>query len=132
MHQIIKLKGEVIHGEKRGRKFGFPTANILVDNIYSHLENGVYIAKINWQGNYYNGVANIGTHPTVGALSSRQLEVHIFDFCEDIYNQTIEVTLTQFLRTEKQFSSIEELLQEINNDINNTKRILNNEETSEK
>lgn len=115
----IKISGEVINGEKRGRLIGFPTANIELDEKYNNLANGVYGARIELLGRQeYKGIANIGTHPTVGHSPVKLLEVNIFDFSEDIYGEMITVTLTKFIRPEQRFSGLEELKEQIRKDIN--------------
>lgn len=115
----ITISGEVINGEKRGRKIGFPTANIELESSYNSLTNGVYSAEIEIHNRIYKGIANIGTHPTVGSSPVKLLEVNIFDFSEDIYGEKISVTLTNFIRCERTFSGLEELKEQIKKDINN-------------
>lgn len=83
--------GRVFHGDKRGRTIGFPTANIKLKRRVSPVA-GVYAVKVKTNAAQYSGVANIGSRPTVAGIR-QQLEVHIFDFNEDLYGQIIEVIL---------------------------------------
>lgn len=106
--------GRVFHGDKRGRQIGFPTANVLLKRRVSPI-SGVYAVKINTAVNCFYGVANIGSRPTVSGIR-QQLEVHIFNFNEDIYGETIEVVMLKKLRNEKKFSSIDELTKQISQD----------------
>ncbi len=122
MDEII-IDGIVVHGAKRGRIFGFPTANIELGESFSELVNGVYAAEVIYAETKYIGVANIGTHPTVGELANRLLEVFIFDFDKDIYGERLKVTLIEFIRKERRFDSIDELKSQINSDTLRVKEI---------
>ena len=119
--------GRVFHGDKRGRQLGFPTANVLLKRRVSPV-SGVYVVKVNSQGGYYYGVANIGARPTVSGIR-QQLEVHIFDFSKNIYGQTIEVVLLNKLREEMKFDSLASLTEQISQDSKQARlyvRALNN------
>jgi len=106
------IRGEVMHGDARGRTIGFPTANVL---LRQHVEpqRGVYavIARLA-DGRQVKGVANIGQRPTVGGTESR-LEAHLFDFAEDLYGSEIAVALHHFIREETKFESFDALKQQI-------------------
>jgi len=106
--------GRVFHGDKRGRELGFPTANVKLKRRVSPV-SGVYVVKINTTFGEHFGVANIGSRPTIAGLR-QQLEVHIFDFAQDLYGQTIEVTLLEKLRAELKFNSLTELTAQITQD----------------
>jgi len=115
--------GRVAHGDKRGRTIGFPTAN-----IYLHRKNtpilGVYAVKMNDMEDYpVNGVANIGTRPTVCGTRTL-LEVHLFDFNKDIYGEHIEVVFVEKIRDEKRFESFDALKQQIHVDAERARVIL--------
>jgi riboflavin kinase/FMN adenylyltransferase len=115
--------GRVAHGDKRGRTIGFPTAN-----IYLHRQNtpilGVYAVQMNDVEQYpVNGVANIGTRPTVCGTRTL-LEVHLFDFDKDIYGAHIEVSFVQKIRDEKRFESFDALKQQIHLDAQQARTIL--------
>lgn len=112
------LKGEVISGNKIGRRIGFPTANLSVGDDFA-VADGVYTATVEWQGEKYRALANIGRKPTVSHAGTRVLEVHLFDFDRDLYGQQITVTLERFLRPERRFDSLEALQKQIEQDKNN-------------
>ncbi len=106
--------GRVFHGDKRGRELGFPTANVLLKRRVSPV-SGVFVVKVNTIDGDFFGVANIGSRPTVSGIR-QQLEVHIFNFKQDIYGQSIEVVLLNKLREEQRFNSLDELKQQISKD----------------
>lgn len=106
--------GRVFHGDKRGRQLGFPTANVLLKRRVSPI-SGVYVVEVKTVEHCFYGVANIGSRPTVSGIR-QQLEVHIFNFNEDIYGQTIEVVMLKKLRDEIKFSSLDDLKKQISQD----------------
>lgn len=106
---------KVIHGDKRGRTIGFPTANIAIDNTRAMLPNGVYAVRIIYNQRNYNGIANIGDNPTfIGC--NRRIEVNIENFSENIYDKELTVEFIAKLRAEKKFSGANELIAAINQD----------------
>ena len=106
--------GRVFHGDKRGRTIGFPTANVLLKRRVSPVR-GVFAVKVVCEFGEFYGSANIGTRPTVNG-TRQQLEVHIFDFNQALYGQSIEVILLKRLRDEQKFASVEQLKQQIEKD----------------
>ena len=108
------IEGEVKKDSQRGRTIGFPTANIFLKDHLRPLF-GVYISKVEIDGKTYEAIANIGNKPTVNGQHDL-LEVHIFDFSDDIYGQNIKVTPLELVREEKKFNSIEELKKQIEKD----------------
>jgi riboflavin kinase/FMN adenylyltransferase len=111
------LSGRVMHGDKRGRQIGIPTANLRVASQVSALA-GVYAVEVQTlAGQRHYGVANLGCRPTVDG-QRRFLEVHIFDFAHEIYGQRLQVIFHSKLRNEQRFSSLEELVAQIQQDIN--------------
>ncbi len=115
------IEGKIEHGENRGHLLGIPTANIYVPNKYIVPPDGVYIVSIRLNDKTYQGVANIGTNPTFNNVEVRRVEVNIFDFNKDIYNEFIQVQFLEKLRDEKSFSSVDALLTQMNKDIANAK-----------
>ncbi len=119
------LKGTVIHGAAMGRRIGFPTANIHVDYPFKLTPaNGVYAIEAKVHGRKYYGVMNIGVRPTVDQSLQRQLEAHLFDFDNLIYDEKIEVKFLFKVRDEKKFGSIDELKNQIFVDIQKVKSLL--------
>lgn len=110
------LTGTVVHGMKLGRSIGYPTANIVVDDKYKLIpKDGVYAvySLINQQKVY--GMMSIGKNPTIEGKGS-SIEVHFFDFNNNIYDQQITIYFIKYLREEQKFDSIELLKQQIAND----------------
>ncbi|MEO5343792.1 MAG: bifunctional riboflavin kinase/FAD synthetase [Gammaproteobacteria bacterium SHHR-1] len=109
-----RVCGRVIHGAKRGRTIGFPTANLDLKRRVCPLR-GVFAVRLG--GLYPNqalpGVANIGNRPTVSGPPRYLLEVHLFDFTEQIYGRQVEVEFVQRLREERRFDSFEQLRRQI-------------------
>ena len=119
-----KVEGVVVSGMQRGRKIGFPTAN-----IYPKTElipsTGVYavLVRIDSKNIILKGMANLGVQPTFNGHSF-QIEVHIFDFEENIYSSLVEVFFIKKLRSEKKFSSSSELIQQLKCDMKEAVSIL--------
>ena len=118
------ITSKVLNGNKIGRNYEYPTANLSLDG-YICPKLGVYACKIMINDNIYQGMANIGTHPTIYENNVPLLEVNIFDFNNDIYQQDISVSLIDFIREEKTFSSIDELYNQLKIDKIKIKEILN-------
>lgn len=115
--------GRVIQGDKRGRQLGFPTANILLGKRVLPL-NGVYAVKVHGLSHKaLLGVANAGTRPTVDGMH-RSLEVHLFDFDQEIYGRYIEIEFVQFVRSEMRFDGLQSLQEQIVKDVQMAKNLL--------
>jgi len=118
------IRGEVTHGDKRGRTIGFPTANVPLGR---HLEpaRGVYAVTIRVaDGTAHRGVANIGRRPTVNAGTESRLEVNLFDFKGDLYGQDITVELHAYIRAEVKFPGLDALKAQIAADAAEARRLL--------
>lgn len=116
------IRGRVVHGEKKGRTIGFPTANVLLKRFRTPLK-GVFAVKVAYQDKMYHGVANVGSRPTLNGKQV-QLEVHIFDFEHSVYGHTIEVFPCYKIRDEKKFASFEQLKTQIHNDAQVAQQVL--------
>lgn len=113
-----RVKGKVIHGEKRGRTIGFPTANIHLNQPYIIPKNGVYGVRVYWNDEVFEGVINIGIKPTFeNQKKEKSLEVHLFHFSGDLYDEELEVEFLFFIRDEQKFANVEQLVQQIHEDI---------------
>ena len=108
------VSGEVIHGEKRGRELGFPTANLRLDPGCG-LRHGIYAVKVAVEGRRYGGVASFGRRPTFDN-GAPLLEIFLFDFAGDLYSKTIDVAFVGWIRPEEKFASIEALVARMNAD----------------
>ena len=116
--------GEVVNGDRRGRKLGFPTANLEIDDRRAMLPNGAYIVRVKVRGQFFSGIANIGDNPTFKA-QRRRLEVFIDNFSGDIYGEEIFVGFVSKLRDEKIFASVDDLKAQLSEDL----RIMRNATT---
>jgi riboflavin kinase/FMN adenylyltransferase len=113
------LSGTVVHGNKRGRTIGFPTANIQPEAAEKLTPAvGVYAVDVLVDGEQFRGMMNIGYRPTVDG-SSLTVEVHILDFDRDIYDRSITVKMLSRLRDEKKFAGLDELKQQLGLDRKN-------------
>jgi riboflavin kinase/FMN adenylyltransferase len=111
------IEGQVRRGFERGRGFGFPTANLPLDD-YVRPRLGIYAVRVDiGDGPWRPGVASIGVNPTVGALPEPVLEAHLLDFEGDLYGSTIEVQLAAFLRDEAHFDTIDALKKQMRQDV---------------
>jgi riboflavin kinase/FMN adenylyltransferase len=117
------IEGKVVEGKHRGNKIGFPTANIKSPNeVYP--KEGVYAVKVGFKGKIFNGACSIGFNPTFYS-ESLTVEVYIFDFQRNIYNETLKMVFIDRIRDTMKFSSVDELVENIKNDIRVCKNILN-------
>ncbi len=117
------ILGTVEHGDNLGMKIGFPTANLSAHNE-QFPPNGVYAARASIDGQQYPGVANLGVRPTVTTgKPERTLEIHLFDFNQDVYGQDIEVRFTKYLRPEKKFPDVQALSQQIARDVREARQL---------
>ena len=116
--------GQVVHGNKIGRTIGYPTANLKSHNEEKiTLGDGIYAVYVTVVGKKYKGMFSIGFRPTVDG-KKRVTEVNIFDFDEEIYDQTIKVEIKKHLRQEVKFNSLDELKQQLHTDKENSLKCL--------
>lgn len=112
-----QLAGIVIKGKQLGNKIGFPTANITPINNYKLIPAiGVYAVEVVWANQTFKGMMNIGNNPTVENTNELRMEVHIFDFEQDIYGEAIIVTFVNRIRSEQKFDNLEALQQQLTYD----------------
>ncbi len=128
-HQLLgrpyALRGSVIRGDGRGRKINVPTANIQVHPEKIIPKNGVYVCWAILRGEKYRALTNIGIRPTFTPdKEEANIEVHILDFHEEIYGKELKLDFISYLRDEKKFGSVDELLNQIAEDIKKAKVIL--------
>ena len=118
------FSGKVVHGQHLGRTIGIPTANLWLPKQRLPI-NGVYAVECSLENNEYQGIANMGLRPTVGG-DSPVLEIHLFDFNDDIYSKRLRVKFIKKIRDEKKFDNLGMLKLQIQEDISIAKNILNN------
>jgi riboflavin kinase/FMN adenylyltransferase len=107
-------RSEVVHGDKRGRTLGFPTANMKCQEKFP-LKTGVYATSVLWRGKIYPSVTNVGVRPTFDSIGLR-VETHILDQTLELYGEHLEVSFHEHLRDERKFASIDELKAQISSD----------------
>jgi riboflavin kinase / FMN adenylyltransferase len=118
--RFYTTSGVVVHGDKRGRTIGFPTANIDLHEEYLIPPLGVYAVKMKVENEWVDGVCNVGYKPTFNKEALKlSVEVHLFDFNRDIYGQEVLVEWHLYIRKEQRFSGIDELVKQIEKDKQN-------------
>ena len=117
-----RLSGSVVVGKRLGHTIGFPTANVQMEQYKFLPKGGVYVASARLSdGRIYRSVVNIGTQPTTPGSHNLAIEAFLLDFDEDIYGQHLALDLLAFLRPEKKFASIEDLVRQIGMDADTAK-----------
>ena len=123
------LEGEVIHGEHRGNRLGFPTANLDLATDRLLPTRGVYACRGYVCGRSYLAVTNIGIRPTFeNPLDSPRVEPHLLDLKEDLYGEHLKIELIEYLRPEQTFANPADLIAQVNRDIQETREILSDGE----
>ena len=122
--RYFSFSGKIIEGKKMGKKIGYPTANIIVENVNKLMPNdGVYAVYIKVNSKDYMGMMNIGYNPTFNS-SKKSVEVHILDFSEDIYGIDVKVSIVEKIRKEKKFLSVEDLKKNLDIDKKKVRQLL--------
>jgi riboflavin kinase/FMN adenylyltransferase len=116
------VSGEVIHGEKRGRGLGYPTANLRLDPGCD-LRHGIYAVRVGEGGRGYDGVASFGRRPTFDN-GAPLLEVFLFDFDGDLYGKVLDVAFIGWIRPELRFEGVEGLVRQMDEDSRQARSIL--------
>lgn len=124
MKEVTSLLGRpfsvsalVKKGLERGRKIGFPTANLEIDEVRLFPLVGVYASEVEWKGLRYKSVTNIGINPTFNEDENLKLETHILDFDDYIYGEKIKVSILDRIRDEKKFDTVNDLISQIKKDV---------------
>lgn len=119
------ISGKVVPGDGRGKTIGIPTANLEIWPERAIPKPGVYVARVKIRENWYGAVVNIGIRPTFEAgMVSARVEVHALDFRAEIYSEEIILSFVSRLRDERRFSSVELLVEQIQQDISRAKQLL--------
>jgi riboflavin kinase/FMN adenylyltransferase len=114
--KFYAITGEVTQGKQLGRTIGYPTANIKIEDQNKLIPaDGVYAVKVVFNNQTYGGMLNAGYRPTVDGIA-HSIEVHIFDFNENIYNQRVEILYVNKLREEMKFSGLDALKNQLEKD----------------
>ncbi|MDO3644614.1 bifunctional riboflavin kinase/FAD synthetase [Mucilaginibacter sp. L3T2-6] len=110
------ITGRVVRGDQIGRTIGYPTANIVISEKYKLIPvDGIFAVKVKIDGESYGGMAYIGTRPTINGVR-RNIEVNIFNFDREIYNQEIRMEFYNFVRDDMKFDSLDALKEQIRKD----------------
>ena len=118
------LEGVVVKGEGRGKKIGYPTANIQVSPDLIVPQKGVYVTRTVYKGMTYQSVTNIGNNPTFKDGNQLHIETNLFDFNTDIYGEMLDIQFLHKIRDEKKFPTVNDLIQQIKNDVESAKAYL--------
>lgn len=114
------LKGKVVKGKQLGRQIGYPTANLQVESDEKMIpKKGVYFVEVFIDQRTFYGMMNIGTNPTTDTDNITKIEVNIFDFDEDIYDQIIGINFVKYLRDEEKFGNLDVLIKQLHLDKQN-------------
>ncbi len=119
------VNGKVVSGDKIGRKLGYRTANIFLNDCILPFR-GVYVTRIYLNRMIFGGISNFGVAPTFGNKDNDVLETHLFAPVRNLYKKTIKIEFVKFLRKEKKFKSKKNLLDQIKKDITVAKKVLKN------
>jgi riboflavin kinase / FMN adenylyltransferase len=116
----FRLRGKVVGGDRRGRELGFPTANLVPDELLACPGHGVYACRVGAQ----LSAVNVGVRPTFETARGLLVEAFLLDFSGDLYGQTITVEFIERLRGEWKFDSVEDLVVQMNADVARTRDML--------
>jgi riboflavin kinase/FMN adenylyltransferase len=121
----FQLRGEVVHGDERGRELGFPTANLIPDDTLVCPGHGVYacLARTGSAAGVLAAAVNIGVRPTFVTGRGELIEAYILDFAGDLYGKQLRLDFLARLRGERRFSSAEELVEQMHHDVERTREI---------
>jgi riboflavin kinase/FMN adenylyltransferase len=119
----FRLEGKVVGGDKRGRKLGFPTANLEAAPGQALPTGGVYACRAYVNGQIYSAMTNIGSHPTFGG-SQKLIETYLIDYSGDLYGRELAIDIIERLRDEKKFDTAEQLEEQMAEDVSRGRAIL--------
>jgi riboflavin kinase / FMN adenylyltransferase len=123
--RLYRVVGEVIHGDGRGKTIGIPTANLETGVEKLIPGAGVYACRVQINNKLWSAAVNVGTRPTFESTDQRShVEAHILDYSSDLYHQKITIEFVERLRGEQRFQSVQGLIQQIHEDINQTRKII--------
>ena len=120
--QPFFIEGRIVHGDKRGRTIGYPTANVHLRRQHTPVKGVFAVEAFTADGKRHTGMANLGTRPTVDDSNRTSLEVNLFDFSADIYGQRLRVVFRHYIREELKFDSLAAMTAEIDNDERESRR----------
>ena len=123
--RYFNLTGKIVKGDGLGKKINYPTANIFIEESYKIIpKDGVYLVETIIKDKLFKGMMNIGHRPTIGT-NVKSIEVHLFNFNQDIYGHVISIKMISKIRDEKKFSSIQALKEQLVKDENYCLKLIN-------
>lgn len=128
MGRPYEIHGHVKEGNHIGRTVGFPTANLLMDDLYLIPKQGVYVGEVFCKGQWHPAFMNVGHNPSFNFQEETSLEAHIFDFHEMIYQEPVIFRFLSFLREECTFSGKDAFMKQLNQDMETAKQYFRNRE----
>ena len=118
---IYQTTGIVIHGDKRGRTIGYPTANVKTANYELLPGQGIYVVEFNYDDQWYQGMASIGYNITFDGIENLRCEINIFDFDQEIYGRSVKIRWHHYLRGEIRFDFADQLVEQLRQDEKDSK-----------
>ena len=118
-----KLSGTVQRGRGQGASLGFKTANLTVPSSLIPVREGVYSAYVKVEGKIYKAAVSVGVSPLFANKTTSNIEAHIIDFSDEIYGKEVEIEFVEFLRPMVKFSSKQDLINTVKNNINQAKAL---------
>jgi riboflavin kinase / FMN adenylyltransferase len=119
----FQMRGTVAHGDKRGRTLGFPTANLVPDPRLVVPDHGIYACRAQVDGGTHVAAVNVGVRPTFKTGRGLLVEAYLLDFDGDIYDHELRLDFLERLRGERRFDSVEELVDQMGRDVDETRRV---------
>src|SRR3954452_2667225 len=119
----FQMRGTIVHGDKRGRTLGFPTANLVPDNALTVPGHGVYACQAEVDGERHLAAVNVGVRPTFKTGRGLLVEAFLLDFEADIYGRELRLDFLERLRGERRFDDVDALVEQMHRDVEDTRRI---------
>lgn len=127
MGRSYAMRGVIARGNQMGRAYGYPTANLKLNDVYLIPLKGVYAGYVEHQGNYYQAIINIGHNPSFNYSQKISIEAHILDFNQDLYDQQCTFYFEYYLRGEVRFNGMDELAEQLKKDEAIARKLLKRE-----
>jgi riboflavin kinase / FMN adenylyltransferase len=120
----FQMRGRIVHGDKRGRTLGFPTANLVPDPKLVVPDHGIYACRAEVDGETHVAAVNVGVRPTFTTGRGLLVEAYLLDFARDIYGHELRLEFLQRLRGERRFDSVDALVEQMDRDVVETRRVV--------
>jgi riboflavin kinase / FMN adenylyltransferase len=120
----FQMRGEIVHGDKRGRTLGFPTANLVPDPRLVVPDHGIYACHASVAGRTHVAAVNVGVRPTFTTGRGLLVEAYLLDFDADVYGEQLRLEFLERLRGERRFDSVDALVEQMDRDVAQTRRVV--------